>query len=170
MCVCVIYAGVFIVRGREDVLATLNLVPGESVYGEKRVAVEVRDMHDRNARCIIWHNKEWVYAEYRVFNAGRWNKEEVQILESIQIQAGSCNFRWCIADIHIKSGSKVIYLGAALGTLQSAMYLSDIVIMVVIVTYLVACTADNVLYTMEPSDLNAFVVSNLLHYRKNKLF
>lgn len=34
-------AGVFIVRGKEDVLATLNLVPGESVYGEKRVAVEV---------------------------------------------------------------------------------------------------------------------------------
>jgi fibrillarin-like rRNA methylase len=33
---------VFIVRGKEDVLATLNLVPGESVYGEKRVAVEVK--------------------------------------------------------------------------------------------------------------------------------
>lgn len=32
--------GVFIVRGKEDVLATLNLVPGESVYGEKRIAVE----------------------------------------------------------------------------------------------------------------------------------
>ena len=28
-------AGVFIVRGKEDALVTKNLVPGESVYGEK---------------------------------------------------------------------------------------------------------------------------------------
>ena len=34
--------GVFVARGKEDVLATLNMVPGESVYGEKRVSVEVR--------------------------------------------------------------------------------------------------------------------------------
>ena len=33
--------GVYIVTGKEDALATKNLVPGESVYGEKRVAVEV---------------------------------------------------------------------------------------------------------------------------------
>ena len=34
-------AGVFICRGREDALVTKNLVPGESVYGEKRVSIEV---------------------------------------------------------------------------------------------------------------------------------
>ena len=34
-------AGVFIARGREDALVTKNLVPGESVYGEKRISVEV---------------------------------------------------------------------------------------------------------------------------------
>ena len=33
--------GVFIARGREDALVTRNLVPGESVYGEKRISVEV---------------------------------------------------------------------------------------------------------------------------------
>ena len=35
------YPGVFIARGREDALVTRNLVPGESVYGEKRISVEV---------------------------------------------------------------------------------------------------------------------------------
>ena len=35
------HSGVFVARGKEDVLATLNMVPGESVYGEKRVSVEV---------------------------------------------------------------------------------------------------------------------------------
>ena len=37
-----IYAGVFIARGKEDALVTKNLVPGESVYGEKKISVEVR--------------------------------------------------------------------------------------------------------------------------------
>ena len=39
--VCV-YSGVFISRGKEDALVTKNLVVGESVYGEKRISVEVR--------------------------------------------------------------------------------------------------------------------------------
>jgi rRNA 2'-O-methyltransferase fibrillarin len=34
--------GVFIARGKEDALCTRNLVPGDSVYGEKRIAVDVR--------------------------------------------------------------------------------------------------------------------------------
>lgn len=33
--------GVFIARGPQDALVTKNLVPGESVYNEKRVSVEV---------------------------------------------------------------------------------------------------------------------------------
>jgi Fibrillarin len=36
------HTGIFIARGKEDALVTKNLVPGESVYGEKRVSVEVR--------------------------------------------------------------------------------------------------------------------------------
>lgn len=35
------HAGVFIARGKEDMLCTRNMVPGESVYGEKRVSVDV---------------------------------------------------------------------------------------------------------------------------------
>ena len=33
--------GVFVSRGKEDALVTLNMVPGETVYGEKRISVEV---------------------------------------------------------------------------------------------------------------------------------
>ena len=32
----------FVARGKEDALVTLNLVPGSEVYGEKRISVEVR--------------------------------------------------------------------------------------------------------------------------------
>jgi hypothetical protein len=35
------HGGVFIARGKEDALVTKNLVPGVSVYGEKRISVEV---------------------------------------------------------------------------------------------------------------------------------
>lgn len=35
------HPGVFIARGKEDALVTLNLVPGDTVYGEKKVTVEV---------------------------------------------------------------------------------------------------------------------------------
>ena len=34
--------GVFIARGKEDALVTKNMVVGESVYGEKRISVDVR--------------------------------------------------------------------------------------------------------------------------------
>lgn len=50
------HEGIFIIRGREDALATRNLVPGESVYGEKRVEIE-----ENEAKL-----------EYRVWNPFRW--------------------------------------------------------------------------------------------------
>ena len=36
------HEGIFVARGKEDALVTKNLVPGESVYGEKRISTEVR--------------------------------------------------------------------------------------------------------------------------------
>lgn len=35
--------GVFVARGAQDCLVTKNLVPGESVYNEKRISVEVNN-------------------------------------------------------------------------------------------------------------------------------
>jgi rRNA 2'-O-methyltransferase fibrillarin len=34
------HAGIFVARGKEDALVTLNSTPGISVYGEKRISVE----------------------------------------------------------------------------------------------------------------------------------
>lgn len=36
------HPGVFVARGKEDMLVTKNITPGESVYGEKRISVESR--------------------------------------------------------------------------------------------------------------------------------
>ena len=36
------HEGVFIAKGKEDALVTLNMVPGDAVYGEKRISVGVR--------------------------------------------------------------------------------------------------------------------------------
>ncbi|KAK6108310.1 rRNA 2'-O-methyltransferase fibrillarin [Brugia pahangi] len=90
------HEGVFIIKGKEDALGTRNLVTGESVYGEKRVSIENDD-------------KEKV--EYRVWNPFR-SKLAASILGGLD-------------DIHIKPGSKLLYLGAASGTTVS--HCSDIV-------------------------------------------
>ena len=34
------HEGIFVARGKEDALVTLNSTPGVAVYGEKRISVE----------------------------------------------------------------------------------------------------------------------------------
>ncbi|XP_033096758.1 rRNA 2'-O-methyltransferase fibrillarin-like isoform X2 [Anneissia japonica] len=89
--------GVFIARGKEDALVTRNMVTGESVYGEKRIAVEQPGEEGK--------------IEYRAWNPFR-SKLAAAILGGID-------------KIHMKPGSKVLYLGAASGTTVS--HVSDIV-------------------------------------------
>jgi fibrillarin-like rRNA methylase len=79
--------GVFIARGKEDSLVTRNLVPGVSVYGEKRIATET---------------PEGDKVEYRVWNPFR-SKLAASILAGLD-------------NIYVKPGSKLLYLGAASGT------------------------------------------------------
>eukprot|EP01121_Diplochlamys_sp_Union-15-3_P012688 TRINITY_DN3839_c0_g1_i1.p1 TRINITY_DN3839_c0_g1~~TRINITY_DN3839_c0_g1_i1.p1 ORF type:complete len:319 (+),score=76.35 TRINITY_DN3839_c0_g1_i1:51-1007(+) len=84
------HEGVFIGRGgAEDLLLTLNLVPGESVYGEKKIALE--EGQEKK--------------EYRQWNPYR-SKLGASILGGIK-------------NIYMKPGSKVLYLGAASGTTVS---------------------------------------------------
>ncbi|XP_014285167.1 rRNA 2'-O-methyltransferase fibrillarin isoform X2 [Halyomorpha halys] len=83
------HPGVFIARGKEDALVTLNMVPGEAVYGEKRISVE----------------NDGEKIEYRVWNPFR-SKLAAAILGGID-------------QIHMPPGSKVLYLGAASGTTVS---------------------------------------------------
>ncbi|XP_063038964.1 LOW QUALITY PROTEIN: rRNA 2'-O-methyltransferase fibrillarin-like, partial [Melospiza melodia melodia] len=91
------HEGVFICRGREDALVTRNLVPGESVYGEKRISVEEGEAS----------------VEYRA-----WNPFRSKLARLAAILGG-------IDRIHIRPGAKVLYLGAASGTTVS--HVSDIV-------------------------------------------
>ncbi|XP_065161198.1 rRNA 2'-O-methyltransferase fibrillarin-like [Atheta coriaria] len=83
------HEGIFIARGKEDALVTLNLVPGSEVYGEKRISVEEAG------------NK----IEYRVWNPFR-SKLAAAVLGGVD-------------KIHMPPGSKVLYLGAASGTTVS---------------------------------------------------
>lgn len=81
------FPGVFIARGKEDALCTLNLNPGKAVYGEKLVKVD---------------NADGTKIEYRVWNPFR-SKIAASILGGVE-------------NIWIGPGSKVLYLGAASGT------------------------------------------------------
>ncbi|KAK7793064.1 hypothetical protein R5R35_006946 [Gryllus longicercus] len=83
------HEGVFIARGKEDALVTMNMVPGEAVYGEKRIQVEEGETK----------------LEYRVWNPFR-SKLAAAILGGVD-------------KIHMPPGTKVLYLGAASGTTVS---------------------------------------------------
>lgn len=84
------FKGVFIARGKEDMLVTRNSTIGESVYGEKRISVD---------------NEDGTKVEYRVWNPFR-SKLAAGILGGIE-------------NIHIEPGCKVLYLGGSSGTTVS---------------------------------------------------
>lgn len=79
----------FISRGKDDLLLTNNSTIGESVYNEKRIAVE----------------QQGEKVEYRAWNPFR-----------SKLAAGVCG--GC-ENIYMKPGSKVLYIGAASGTTVS---------------------------------------------------
>jgi len=91
------HPGIFVAKGKDSLLVTKNLVPGESVYGEKRITIEGA--------------AEGTKVEYRVWNPFR-SKLAAGVLGGMD-------------DIYIGPGKKVLYLGAASGT--SVSHVADIV-------------------------------------------
>lgn len=91
------HAGIFIAKGKDSMLVTKNLVPGESVYGEKRISIDGAE--------------EGTKVEYRVWNPFR-SKLAAGVLGGM-------------SEIFIAPGKKVLYLGAASGT--SVSHVADIV-------------------------------------------
>ena len=56
------HEGIFVARGKEDALVTLNSTPGIAVYGEKRISVEVPALPGETTSHKV---------EYRVWNPFR---------------------------------------------------------------------------------------------------
>lgn len=98
------HEGIFVARGKEDALVTLNSTPGVAVYGEKRISVEVPPAPGSDSTAPT-------KVEYRVWNPFR-SKLAAAVLGGMD-------------NIWIAPGKKVLYLGAAAGT--SVSHVSDIV-------------------------------------------
>ncbi|RRT53167.1 hypothetical protein B296_00037919, partial [Ensete ventricosum] len=134
--------GVFVAKGKEDALCTKNMVPGESVYGEKRVSVQVIRLSlspllvsvsgvivdssvwiSPDDVAFILQNEDGSKVEYRVWNPFR-SKLAAAIL-------GGVDNIWIVGvpsflDLSRRApGTRVLYLGAASGTTVS--HVSDIV-------------------------------------------
>ncbi|KAA8568329.1 hypothetical protein MFRU_029g00530 [Monilinia fructicola] len=99
------HEGIFVARGKEDMLVTKNLSPGESVYGEKRISVESAGPANEDG------TPSTTKTEYRVWNPFR-SKIAAGVLGGMD-------------EIFIKPGAKVLYLGSASGT--SVSHVADIV-------------------------------------------
>ncbi|KAH3670437.1 hypothetical protein OGAPHI_000952 [Ogataea philodendri] len=94
--------GVYIARGKEDLLVTKNLAAGESVYGEKRISVDEPSKDESTPATKV---------EYRVWNPFR-SKLAAGIMGGLD-------------ELFIAPGKKVLYLGAASGT--SVSHVADVV-------------------------------------------
>ncbi|KAJ9461125.1 rRNA 2prime-O-methyltransferase fibrillarin [Diplonema papillatum] len=88
-------------KGNEQTLMSLNMVPGVSVYGEKRISAGPTEGEGPDAEK----------KEYRV-----WSPLRSKLATGIVAGVKSC---W------VKPGAKVLYLGAASGT--SVSHVSDVV-------------------------------------------
>ncbi|KAL5111933.1 rRNA 2'-O-methyltransferase fibrillarin [Taenia crassiceps] len=118
------HEGIFVAKGKEDALVTRNLVTGESVYGEKRISVD---------------GDNGVKIEYRVWNPFR-----------SKLAAGIING---LEHIHMRPGSRVLYLGAASGTTVS--HVSDLV------------GSEGVVYAVEFSHRSGRDLLNVAKHRTN---
>ncbi|KAK1659219.1 Fibrillarin-domain-containing protein [Colletotrichum godetiae] len=98
------HEGIFVVRGKEDAIATRNIVPGESVYGEKRVSVDNQTQNEDGTTTTT-------KIEYRVWNPFR-SKLAAAVIGGLE-------------KLYFGPGSKVLYLGGASGT--SVSHVADIV-------------------------------------------
>ena len=90
----------FVAKSKTDALCTLNMVPGVSVYGEKRVDC-----------ATVGAGGESEKKEYRLWNPYR-SKLAAAVYNGVE-------------SIHMPPGTKVLYLGAASGTTVS--HVSDVV-------------------------------------------
>lgn len=133
------HEGIFVARGKEDALCTLNMTPGVAVYGEKRISVEGPPGPDGIATKV----------EYRVWNPFRSKGTfflfffKSRIVITLPCIGLNHSYLLCrsnriflnltvaaavlggVDNIWIKPGSKVLYIGAAAGT--SVSHVSDIV-------------------------------------------
>jgi len=91
------HPGVFVSKAKVDSICSLNMVPGVSVYGEKRIECTAEGETEKK--------------EYRLWNPYR-----------SKLVAGIYNG---VDSIHMGPGSKVLYLGGASGTTVS--HVSDVV-------------------------------------------
>lgn len=137
------HKGVFVARGgKEDLLATANLVPGESVYGEKRISVENANKEEGGTTtkteyrvrvadlllCMVLS-----YGQMLTLYPNRFGIlcQLPRPLEGVPPLTWSSRSKLAagilggLEQIYMKPGSKVLYLGAASGT--SVSHVADIV-------------------------------------------
>ena len=77
------FEGVYVLRGKDDALVTKNLTPGESVYNEKRVSVEVSNIikkpnqsiyKQRSAMIDGFQNRlDVIYSKLHIFGAANYS-------------------------------------------------------------------------------------------------
>ena len=171
--------GVYIIKSDKEYLATKNLSPGESIYGEELIIIEENKKEEnkdsnseRSSKNMIQvinynNNKKEEYkdsdsdssSEFEVIkknnnSSNNVNKIEYRIWDAYYSRLGAA-IENGINNIFIKPGSKVLYIGSGNQSYSTISHISDLV------------GKDGIVYSVEFSEIKGLDLKNMAKKRDN---
>ena len=157
--------GIYIIKSDKEYLATKNLCPGELVYGEELITIEeIKEIESHNNNDNNIDNisessdSSWVQIINRSLNIQNnqniENKIEYRKWDIFYSKLGAA-IESGISNIYMKSGSKVLYLGAGNDSYSTISHISDLI------------GKEGTLFGVEKSEIKGLVLKNMARKREN---
>ena len=148
--------GVYILKSNKDLLATKNLIKGESIYGEEIITIEERkeNIENKENKDIKDNSDSDSSSEICPIIATVQNKVEYRIWDTFYSKLGA-SIENGIHNIFMKPGLKVLYLGAGNDSYSTISHISDLV------------GEKGTVYGVEISEIKGLDLKNMAKKREN---
>lgn len=152
--------GVYIIRSNKESLATINLCPGETIYGEDLITIEnkpdieIQNNIIENEKDSSSDSSDIQVIKSQLNTQNFQNRIEYRIWDTFSSKLGAA-IESGINNIYMKPGSKVLYLGAGNDLYSNISHISDLV------------GKEGVVYGVEISEIKGLVLKNMAKERKN---
>ena len=151
--------GVYILKSNKDLLATKNLIKGESIYGEEIITIEERkenkENKENNEKKDNNDNSDSdSSSDICPIIVNIQNKVEYRVWDTFYSKLGA-SIENGIHNIFMKPGSKVLYLGAGNDSYSTLSHISDLV------------GEKGTVYGVEISEIKGLDLKNMAKKREN---
>ena len=148
--------GAYIIKSDKEYLATKNLCPGESIYGEELITIEEDKKEEKKGSDSESSSEDIILDNNNNNNINNNNKIKVEyrIWDSYYSKLGA-SIENGINNIFIKPGSKLLYLGAGNDSYSTISHISDLI------------GKDGIVYCVEISEIKGLNLKNMAKKREN---